>query len=683
MYSLIRFGICILAFHLCGSATGQQNIDSLLREIKKEHHPDSLVWLQLKTAIACQQQGQVTAGLEHAEAALRISRALHKDSLIAHSHKTIGYIYFTSENAPAAVDHYNKALNYAASLLPVDAIHCWNALGILYSAYSEWTNAIESYRNAIELIPALEPEIQLKYDYLYNNLAIVFTDDHEFDSAWFYHQKCLAIRTEKGDGRGMGQSYNNIGTLYYEIEEYDSSLRYFQIGLAFRDTTTGMTPSAIIESKVNIGKALVGLKRFTLAEKILNETLQWAIDFSNPKLEMNSLEQLMECYAQTGKYQKAYECCRNYFEMRDNLYGWDKREEMIRLSHQNLYQQKLEHDSTLVAEQDRAARLQSEKEKEIQEHRDSISLVVEIGLTVGFLIALALLIVAWRSYKNKKKAAEEIRIQKGEAEHQRDIAEEQKRLLQVVNQEITDSIHYAKRIQKAILPADNTIQRILQKYFVLYKPKAIVAGDFYWLHEADGLCFFAAADCTGHGVPGALVSVICSTALNRCVDEYHLRDPAEILDKAADLIIETFEKSGEKVRDGMDISLCAFDRKKKELVFCGANNPIFVARSGSAKVERFQPSRQAVGFVDRRTKFTSQRISFAPGDTVYSFTDGFTDQFGGPMGKKYKASRLLTFISTLSGKSMAEQGKAFEKELSSWMGEYEQIDDICVLGFRM
>ena len=264
--------------------------------------------------------------------------------------------------------------------------------------------------------------------------------------------------------------------------------------------------------------------------------------------------------------------------------------------------------------------------------------------------------------------------------------EEQKFLVEEKNKEITASISYAKYLQEAILPADELFKNALPESFVLYLPKDIVAGDFYWLESIDfdsaqSMVLFAAADCTGHGVPGAMVSVVCHNALNRSVREFGLTDPGKILDKTTDLVIETFEKSGQEVKDGMDIALCLIDKANAVLHYAGANNSLYVVRN--SELIEYKANKQPVGKHSRREPFTSCPVSVAEGDVIYLFTDGYADQFGGPAGKKFKYSTFKQLLMEVSEQEMAEQCELLRKRFEDWKGTLDQVDDVCVIGVRV
>jgi len=251
------------------------------------------------------------------------------------------------------------------------------------------------------------------------------------------------------------------------------------------------------------------------------------------------------------------------------------------------------------------------------------------------------------------------------------------------NEEIISSITYAKRIQTAILPPTRLLDQHLPNSFVLYKPKDIVAGDFYWMEAIDDLVFFAAADCTGHGVPGAMVSVICNNGLNRSVREFGLRTPAQILDKTRELVIKEFEKSDEEVKDGMDISLCAWDKTTNQVQWAGANNPLWIIRNEANEVEERKADKQPIGKYTLAAPFTNHEVQLSNGDNIYLFSDGFPDQFGGEKGKKYKSGNFKKLLVNMSKHPISEQRKLLDDEFETWRGPHEQIDDVCVIGLTI
>ena len=298
-----------------------------------------------------------------------------------------------------------------------------------------------------------------------------------------------------------------------------------------------------------------------------------------------------------------------------------------------------------------------------------------IWLSILFLLIVSALgIMAYRSYRLKNAANILISVQKEEIEEQHDALEEQHR-------EITDSINYAKRIQDAILPPLSLVHQHIPDSFILYQPKDIVAGDFYWMEKVDDNIIFAAADCTGHGVPGAMVSVVCHNAMNRSVREFKLIEPSKILDKTRDIVVETFEKGHEDVRDGMDIALCTINKKTKKLFFSGANNGLYFIRNG--ELTQYKPDKQPIGKYDDAKPFTQHEIDLEKGDVIYTFSDGYPDQFGGEKGKKYMYKKFRDLLLSIHHKPMEEQHQLLVDSFENWRGNLEQVDDVCIIGVKI
>jgi serine phosphatase RsbU (regulator of sigma subunit) len=285
-------------------------------------------------------------------------------------------------------------------------------------------------------------------------------------------------------------------------------------------------------------------------------------------------------------------------------------------------------------------------------------------------------------FQRKKKDNLLIKEQKEEeVEKQKDLIELQKDIVEEKNKEITDSINYAKRIQSAILPPLKLVKEHLPDSFILYKPKDIVASDFYWMEQKGDSILFAACDCTGHGVPGALVSVICNNGLNRSVREHDLIEPGKILDKTREIVIQEFEKSEEEVKDGMDIALCSLTGNL--LKYAGANNPLWIIRKDADEVKVIKANKEPIGKYYDMNPYQTHSIQLNKGDTIYIFSDGFVDQFGGDKKKKFKPKAFRELLLRLKGLPMEEQKKIIDSVFEEWKGDLEQIDDVCVIGVKI
>jgi serine phosphatase RsbU (regulator of sigma subunit) len=281
----------------------------------------------------------------------------------------------------------------------------------------------------------------------------------------------------------------------------------------------------------------------------------------------------------------------------------------------------------------------------------------------------------------------------------------QKDQLEEFNKDIIDSINYAKRLQQGILPSDLEISQVFKDHFVLYLPKDIVAGDFYWMKEIKDRIIFAVADCTGHGVPGAMVSVVCSNALERSVNEFKLKLPSEILDKTNQLVVDAFntigglETSEELVKDGMDIALISLDPKSLSLTYAGANNPLWiispraeihadfkvVGEEGGLYIHEIKASRRPIGWYDAPDSFQLNSVDLLKGESLYMFTDGYVDQFGAHDGKirKLKRKYFANIIFSVYNLAMSEQKEKLQDAFIDWKGSQEQIDDVSVFGVKL
>ena len=290
----------------------------------------------------------------------------------------------------------------------------------------------------------------------------------------------------------------------------------------------------------------------------------------------------------------------------------------------------------------------------------------------SFIFILLLTSFLLYSYNQTRKAKIVVEVKNEEISKQNTLIEKK-------NNDILDSISYASRLQSVMLPARDAISAFFKDYFILYKPKDIVAGDFYWMKQHRNTVLLAAADCTGHGVPGAIVSMVAISALDRVVRDFDLTDPGEILDTTRQIIISEFGRTDTKVSDGMDIAMVAI--RDSQIWYAGANNPLWMIRNDD--LIEYKATRQPVGLYDKNEKYTSHKIDILPGDSFYLFSDGIVDQFGGDSGRKLKAVNFKKILLDICGESMEKQGQLIEKTFEDWKGNYSQIDDICVIGFRL
>lgn len=304
------------------------------------------------------------------------------------------------------------------------------------------------------------------------------------------------------------------------------------------------------------------------------------------------------------------------------------------------------------------------------------------------LIMLIYLVVRFslvRVKKQNQRLEETVKERTAEIVAQKEEVEIQKEIVEEKNKDIMDSIRYAKHIQDAILPSDEFVGETFNDAFILFKPKDIVSGDFYWVKEKGNLALFAAVDCTGHGVPGAFVSIVGNNGLNRAINEFGLLDPGKILDKLTLLVEEAFKQQGasdtDDVKDGMDIALCVLNKDSKELRYAGANNPLYLIRQG--ELIEVKADKQPIGSYENRVPFRTHTIQLEKNDRIFLFSDGYADQFGGPKGKKFKYKTFKTLLLENTDIPISQFKQLLDDAFEEWKSDLEQIDDVCVMGIEI
>ncbi len=351
--------------------------------------------------------------------------------------------------------------------------------------------------------------------------------------------------------------------------------------------------------------------------------------------------------------------------MKDSLYTEDRQTAIAEI--QTKYDTEKKDNVILLLNKDKA--LQDSELQKNQMQRN--------GFIIGFALALILVIFIFRGFKQKQKANQLL-------EEKNATIEIQKGMVEVKNKEILDSINYAQLIQQAVLPSAEELTSQLKDGFVLFKPKDIVSGDFYWVNSVDNYIFFSTVDCTGHGVPGGFMSMLGSSLLNEVINEKKITEPADVLDMMRIKLITSLKQKGSsgENKDGMDMTLCRLNESRTELVYAAANNPLWLIRD--KKLIEYPADKQPVGISTENVKqFSQQKIALQKGDSIYIFTDGYADQFGGPKGKKFKYKPLQELLLTNNNKTMDEQKDILLSTIENWQGKLEQVDDILIVGIKI
>jgi serine phosphatase RsbU (regulator of sigma subunit) len=617
-----------------------------------------------------QHQGFYPRALEANSEALKIYQKLNLDDGAASMYNNIGNVSILQGNYPAALSNYLSALQQFEKTNEKYGIASANGnIGNVYNYQRNYEKALGFYFKSLKMNEEMDDQYSAANNIA--NIADIYLREKNYQKGFEYAQKCLKIEEELGDKMGAGNTLIDVGdiltgeaqilsnrdsaaTLYLQALDY-----YSKAVQSFKDADY---PSGTANAHVSIANTYLSTKRFKLAEDNALQGLQMGKEMNALEIQKEAYRVLSETYKQSNNPAKALDYYKQYILARDSIYSLDKSNEITRSEMNFDFEKK---QTAEKSEQEKKDALANEELKQQKFQRNAF--------IAGFALMMILAIFIFRSFRQKQKANVIIEQQKHEVELQKELVEEK-------NKEITDSITYAKRLQQAILPPDKYITQYLPENFVLYKPKDIVAGDFYWMEVKNDLILIAAADCTGHGVPGAMVSVVCSNALNRTVKEFGIFEPGKILDKVRELVIETFEKSESEVMDGMDISLCSINKKTGEIKWSGANNPLWYFQDG---IQEITANKQPIGKTDKPLPFTTNTIQLNKGEQIYLFTDGYADQFGGEKGKKFKYKQFQEVLLSNKDKSLNEQKKILNDTIEKWKGNLEQVDDILVIGIRL
>jgi tetratricopeptide (TPR) repeat protein/serine phosphatase RsbU (regulator of sigma subunit) len=644
-------------------------------------------------------QGRYAEALEAFQKALPIFERIGDQRGIATCHNNIGLIHENQGRYAEALEAYQKALSLSIQERIGDQqgiATCHNNIGNIHYAQGRYAEALEAYQKALAIRERIGDQHGIAISY--SSIGNIHAAQGRYAEALEAYQKALSIQERIGDQQGIAMSYNNIGTIYEGQGRYAEALESHQKALTIRERIGDQRGMASSYNNIGIIHRVQG--RYTQAL----EAFQKALAIAQPLGLQDYLDDLYLNLAQTDSalaasglthlWKSAYLHHRLYAAYKDSVRNEASIRKQAQLESQYEYDKKT---SLLKAEQEKERALAAAQLRQRETQRN-LSLLA-LGIALIGLVTFAILYRKIRQQRDLiQKQSDEIQ-QKNLAleqynaelkstnqalEESNRIIQQQAETLSEKNQEILDSIRYAERIQRAILPSAEKWQRLLPESFLLYKPRDIVAGDFYWLEETERYIFLGVADATGHGVPGAFVSIVCANALHKAVLEEGLESPAEILWRVREVVVSQLTQAGEKVKDGMDIALIRFAKEdRSRAVFAGANRPLWiVSAEGLLEVAG---TRQPIGYVEEPKPFEEVELmlgSRAPA-MVYAFTDGIVDQMGGPKGRKLLPKGLREWLLSLWSQPVAEQAERLVALFETWRGDRPQIDDVTVVGVRV
>lgn len=658
-YCVVKNSLLTIALFLffVPSRGQTSSIDSIYRLGKSEKNIRKKLLLLNECIANGWYYGNYEKAIIYGKESLKLAHKYKQDSIASLMDNNIGIAYDYKGDYPKALAHFFKALRVAERIKDKNnEAYILSNIGLIYNNEEQYEKALWYHQKSLKLRRQLK--FQKGISASVNNMAIVFMNQKKYEKAIRYYHEALAIDLELKDSVGLADDYNNLGVCYQQKKEFKKSEYYQLKSLELRQRLHQHL--GVATSKLNLGVLAVKSGNLTEAEKYLNESKVAAKKLGAKEILKSVYQSLSELGDKRGDFKSAFEYLNLFNQVEKELANEDN----IRKQTQEEMNYKFDKERETQRLNQLATALENKKKQEQ-------ALIINWAIAIVGILVLAFSLVLYRRWNEAKK--------------QKVIIEEKNRQVEEKNHEILDSITYAKRIQTAILPSSQLRAKVLPEHFVLYEPKDIVAGDFYWLEETDDSIIFAVADCTGHGVPGAMMSVVCHNALNRSVKEFGLRDPGSILDKTRELIVDELSKEEEdiEISDGMDISLCTWNKSTNEITWAGANNPLWIWKKESQDMLEIKPNKQPIGKHFDMKPFTTHSVELQKGDRIYLITDGYADQFGGPDSKKFKAKNLKNLLVRISNEKINRQIDILRTTFFNWKGDLEQIDDVCIMGIEI
>ncbi len=609
-------------------------------------------------------RGDNEKGIYYYTLSSKITTCINDDEGQASSFNGLGIIYSRQGNYSKAIEQYLSSLASYERLSDKEGMSiAYNNIGLNYERQSQFEKAMSYYKKTLELKNEIGKPLGIAQAKI--NVGNVYSSMKKFDQALYYYNDAYVLQKQLNNPSIEAAINNSIGVVYLEQKKYASATDYFMRALVLR-VKLGDKYSAI-DIRNNLALIHNYEKNYKKAIEYAIESYAAAIDMQNMEMIKQTANTLSYAYEHLGNSEDALKYYKIFENYKDSLYNKENTEKSI--------QAELQYEFSKQAEK---AKLVQEKKELEQKEAAKRQSIIRNFLLLGFLLLAIVAFLIYRNLKQKQKANNELRMAYSQIE-------EKSSLLEVKNKEVMDSIKYAKRLQEAILPTNDFIKLMFPEHFVLYKPKDIVSGDFFWFEQYGNKKFFSAVDCTGHGVPGAFMSIVGYNLLNQAVNEHGLIQPHLILNELNKGVTKTLKQKQEEstVKDGMDIALCAFDPVSSILEYAGAYNSLWFIRDG--KMQEVKADKQPIGlFLDEELKsFTNNLIQLQKGDTVFVFTDGYADQFGGEKGKKFKYKKLQELLLSISHLSMQEQKEKLSDTIEKWRGGLEQVDDILIIGIRV
>ncbi|MCI5055861.1 MAG: tetratricopeptide repeat protein [Flavobacteriales bacterium] len=689
--------ILILIFPTFLSANHQLAIDSCYMELNKLSEKDSNYANILNVIGFSYIYVNLDSAKSVAQKAVDLSHQNNFDYGVAYGHRTLGSIELIQGHYKEAKEIYVEGLEFAESR---NRILINNMIAACDIQFKDFDNALQYLLESLELLESVEDSAISANTYFY--LAMVYEYQNKAEKAIDYYEKTLAIKKGLKDQKGIANSLLNLGNCYKEVGNYDKALEsnieakniYEELKLTNKVATAMTNMAGLYSDQGNETKA----------KQYLHQVLELVNKDESKSLYSSILHSLANSYYKTKNYKEALRHANSSLELAevtkaphllipcyellaDIHSAQGTYSEAYKFSNiRNSMKDSLDHATNQAIIEEMQAKFESEeKEKEIvllsQENQIQGLTLSKTKLTrnITILCAIAFIIISlvlFNRFKIKKKANL--------------LLQEKNQIIQIQKERITDSINYAKTIQESIFLPEEEIQKYFSDLFIYYKPKDIVSGDFYWFANIDGKCIVAAADCTGHGVPGAFMSMMGHSILNDIVNSQKITSPARILEKLHENVKENLKQNlgTDRAQDGMDVTICSIDYNNNKLTFAGANNNALLVRQNEMVTMKgcFKGIGGSFAFKKEKNQertFLNHEYDISEGDMIYMYSDGYLDQFGGEKRKKFSTRKFKEMIGSHQLLSMKDQKEKLIGIMNGWMSDYEQLDDQMVIGIKV
>jgi serine phosphatase RsbU (regulator of sigma subunit) len=646
--------------------------------------------------------------------------------LKSNSLRYIGIVYYEEGSFDKAIKFVLESLKIYEQLMTTSPdkkliTHCKNGLtqcyiplGNIQYDQKNYKNALEYFLKALKIHEELGNKAQISGCYV--NIGNVYFDQGLNDKATDCYFKSLKIAEEIGDKKAMSKCYNNIGNILLLQGEYDEVINYYLKSLKIKEEFDDKYGIAMVNANIAelhefIADSIYGKspdkrkEHLNLAVRYGTKAIEIAHEIHAIPLENPASDILMSVYKKLNNYQKGMEYAEIYIATRDSMFMEEKTKSVTDAEKRFEGEKKQLLIDKLNKEQELN---QSEIliQKEHGERQKMAILFIVIGLLLVTVFAVFIVQRLRVSRKQKKiienqkilvdeknlilnQQLEEISTQRDEIEAQRDLVSVQKKQIENIYSEVTDSIYYAEKIQKAVMPSPEFMSNILNDYFILFRPKDIVSGDFYYVAKRNQYIVAAVADCTGHGVPGAFMSMLGVSFLNEIIAKENMNQASHVLDELRKYVVKSLQQKGiiGEQKDGMDISFVVLDTTNNTLQYSGANCPLYIISGSTNELSEIRPDKMPVSIYINMKSFTNHVLRIQHGDTLYLASDGYSDQFGGEFGKKLYSKQFKQMLLENCKKPMNEQRDLLNKAIEDWRNThnniYQQTDDITVMGIKI